>query len=291
MKKSTNKQHTELVMQRRVFKISWLFMPLGLCGVMFPVVQIGFENYTNMSTGLAALLSALIVAPLSVFTYKYAVVQKVECRKERPSELIFVPKLFAGGMLLAFVVICIQLAVVSVWGDLSISISNQALEGLANALGIAIFAGVLEELFGRGVVFRISEKYIGSLLAIIGSALIFGLPHMFNPSATVLTGLAITLEAGVMFALVFIVTRNLWATMGIHIGWNFGVTLLGLGDIGAFTTTLTGPSWLIGTGYGIEESAIVVGIWSLVSVVFLAIAIKQSKLISYKKACKQKHPI
>lgn len=266
-------------------------MPLAACGVLFSLLQAVFENVFYMQTGYATLLSALFVAPISLFAYKYAVVHRAENRKGHPSELKFEPRLFISGVVLAGVVISSQLLAISFWGDVHIIPSQHVLEGIANALGIAIFAGILEELFCRGVVFRISERYIGSILAIMFSAIVFGLPHMFNPGATLWTGIAITIQAGITLALIFIVTRNLWATIGVHMGWNFLVTTLGLGDVGAFQTILTGHTWLVGGKYGIEDSVFVCTVWLIVALVFYILAKKHKSFVSYKTARKQKHPI
>lgn len=286
-----DKKQDELLKQERIFKYLWLFMPLALCGVLYSLIQVGLEEIVKIETGYAAFISALIVAPISLKTYTYAVVRKAEERKASPSELRFIPRLFFGGIALAVLVVCIQLVAVVLCGELRISTGNSLFEGLANALGIAIFFGIFEELVSRGVILRISEKYIGSILAILISAIIFGMPHAFNPGATILTGVAITIQAGITLALIYIVTRNLWATIGVHMGWNFSVTLLGIGDVGAFQTTISGPSWLIGNKSGIEDSLVVIGTWLIIAFMFLVISIRKRLFVSYNTAHKQKHPI
>lgn len=216
--------------------------------------------------------------------------RKVERRKDSPSELHFTLRYLFGGFLFAMAVVATQLIIIAMFGSVSIVLNSDIYVGLARALGIAISAAVIEELVCRGVIFRFSEKYVGTLYAIAISALIFGLPHMFNPDASIWTGIAIGLQGGIMLALVFVVTRNLWASVGVHAGWNFTTIALGIGGEGMFRTTLTGPEWLTGSKYGLENSLVLTGIWLVVSVILYFVAIKNKKIMTLSIAKKQKHP-
>ncbi len=73
----------------------------------------------------------------------------------------------------------------------------------------------------RGVLFRIVEESLGSWIALALSAALFGALHAFNPGATLTSSIAIALEAGVLLAAVFMVTRRLWMVIGLHTAWNF----------------------------------------------------------------------
>ena len=49
----------------------------------------------------------------------------------------------------------------------------------------------------------------------------FGLIHAANKGATLESTLAIALEAGILLAASYILTRSLWLPIGLHFGWNF----------------------------------------------------------------------
>ena len=85
----------------------------------------------------------------------------------------------------------------------------------------ALVAGCVEEVLLRGVLFRIVEESLGSWLALALSALVFGLMHAFNPGAGVVSTLAIALEAGVLLAAAYMLSRRLWTVIGLHAAWNF----------------------------------------------------------------------
>ena len=285
------KQKNEIARQERVFKIMWLIMPLSIVAILgFALAEI-LETRFRLDAGYAELISALVVAPIALYVYKYSVVHKVEQRKGHPSELNFIPRYFFGGLFLSIIIVAIQLAVISLFGSVEITKNDDIYVGLAGAIGIALSAAVTEELLCRGIIFRFSEKYIGTLLAIAVSAIIFGLPHMFNPDASVWTGVAIGLQGGIMLALVFVVTRNLWATIGVHAGWNFATIVLGIGGVGMYDTTLSGPEWLTGSKYGLENSLVLTGIWLIVSAALYFIAVKHKKIVNMSAAKKQKRPL
>ena len=132
------------------------------------------------------------------------------------------------------------------------------------ALITAVSAGVIEELLFRGIFFRIVEERWGTWLALGTTSLFFGLVHLFNAHATLVAGIAIALEAGVLLGAAYIFTRRLWLAIGIHFGWNFvqggifGVAVSGNEAQGLLLSTLTGPDILSGGQFGAEASIIAV---------------------------------
>jgi uncharacterized protein len=163
------------------------------------------------------------------------------------------------GLILFFVVIgtLFLLGVYSVGGIRAASV-------MLPALTTAIMAGITEELLVRAVAFRIIEEWLGSWLALSVTAVLFGLMHLPNPQATVLSAAAISLEAGVMLAVAYMVTRRIWLAIGIHIAWNFaqggvfGVATSGVEIAGYFEGSLNGPHILSGGSFGPEASIIAV---------------------------------
>lgn len=82
-------------------------------------------------------------------------------------------------------------------------------------------AAVTEEIVFRGVFFRLSEASLGTPLALLTSAMVFGLIHFLNRHATVQGAASIIFESGVLLAAAFVVTRRLWFPIGMHFAWNF----------------------------------------------------------------------
>lgn len=156
---------------------------------------------------------------------------------------------------------------------------------LTYALGIAVVSGVVEELAIRGVVFRLLEAWLGSWAALALSAALFGGLHLTNPGATVLVAVAIGLEAGVMLAAAFMVTRRLFLAIGLHIGWNFtqagvfGAAVSGIQAGGWLQSYPVGPDWLSGGDFGAEASILAV-VWCLaLGAILLALAGRRGRIV------------
>ncbi len=136
-----------------------------------------------------------------------------------------------------------------------------------------VVAGVIEEILMRGILFRFVEEFAGSAIALLLSALVFGLLHWPNPNATLWSSLCIAVEAGILLGGAYMLTRNLWLAIGLHAGWNvtqgfiWNVPVSGNSFIGMVEAGLYGPDWLSGGAFGLEASVIALvvaggaGVW------------------------------
>ena len=131
---------------------------------------------------------------------------------------------------------------------------------LSTAISLVILIGgaIQEELVFRGMILRKLERSFGSWIALAVSAILFGLLHMANPAATLVSTIALVVSAGVLFAAIYILTRSLWWTIGVHLGWNFfegpvfGSQVSGHIMPGFFSSVITGPIAWAGGGFGPE---------------------------------------
>ncbi len=120
-----------------------------------------------------------------------------------------------------------------------------------------LLVGIGEELLFRGYCFQALIEGTSEVVAVVSTAVVFGLAHAFNPHADVFSMINIGL-AGMMFGIAYIRTRSLWLTAGIHFGWNFaqgtllGMPVSGMQVRGLLNTRITGPDWLTGDVFGLE---------------------------------------
>jgi membrane protease YdiL (CAAX protease family) len=150
-----------------------------------------------------------------------------------------------------------------------------------------ILVGVFEETLFRGILFRFLEEGFGSWIALIITALLFGLSHLNNPNATVWSAIAIALEAGVSIGSAYMATRSLWFAMGLHTAWNFlqgtifGVAVSGNGAPidSLFQPLIQGNPWLTGGEFGIEASVIGVVLGLGMGSAFLVHAVRQHRIM------------
>lgn len=163
--------------------------------------------------------------------------------------------------------------------------TNPNAHWLAAALTVGLGAGIGEEIMFRGVLYRIVEEGLGSWIALGISALFFGAVHLGNPGATLWAGAAIAIEAGILFGLLYLVTRSLWVCMGLHAAWNFmqgtvyGIPVSGTHADGWLVSNRSGPDWLSGGVFGAEASVVALTLCLLVSAVLLAVAVRRGLLV------------
>ncbi len=160
--------------------------------------------------------------------------------------------------------------------------SDVALAALLLASG-----AVIEEVLFRGVAFRLVEEWAGTWIALAVSAAIFGAVHSANPGATWVSTLAIALEAGVLLAAAYIVTRNLWFPIGLHFAWNFcegpvyGTQVSGHEILTSVVTAhVSGSPWLTGGSFGPEAGLYAVATCLLVALAMLAYARRRSSFLA-----------
>ncbi|HUR35126.1 MAG TPA: CPBP family intramembrane glutamic endopeptidase [Vicinamibacterales bacterium] len=149
-----------------------------------------------------------------------------------------------------------------------------ALTSLSDVVLVAFF----EEILVRGIVLTALERPLGSRLAVLASALLFGVAHLPNQGATMLSTLNVTM-AGILFGTAFLATRRLWLGIALHLGWNFtagylfSATVSGHdGQAGLFYGQLHGPDWITGGAFGVEGSVATLVALTAASSVLMALA-------------------
>jgi membrane protease YdiL (CAAX protease family) len=154
--------------------------------------------------------------------------------------------------------------------------------GIAAALSSAIF----EELLFRGVIFRSVETWFGSWAALVVSSLVFGMTHLLNPQATIEGALFIAVEAGILLAAAFMLTRRLWLSMSFHVSWNFTQSAIFSGAVsgndaqeGLIRGTMTGPDWLTGGSFGVESSVPALVLCTGTGIVMLVMAARRGTIV------------
>lgn len=182
--------------------------------------------------------------------------------------------LLMSGATVGILALCGAYAITG-WGSVS---------GMLAVAGMMCAIAVSEEVFFRGVVFRLLRGRWGTTVALGISAVLFGLVHLVNPDASLWGAFAIMIEAGIMLGAAYLATGSLWLAIGVHFGWNFAITgLFGSVTSGSeareslVTATSSGPDWLSGGSFGPEASIVAILVCSAAIVVFLVVARNRAK--------------
>ncbi len=129
--------------------------------------------------------------------------------------------------------------------------------------GIFLLVGWNEELMSRGYHLQTIGSGLNLRWGLIISSAVFGVLHLGNPHATWLSAGGIFL-AGLFLGYAYIRTKQLWLSIGIHIGWNFfegvvfGFPVSGLNVYHLARITVSGPVWWTGGEFGPEAGLIVI---------------------------------
>ena len=180
----------------------------------------------------------------------------------------------------------------------SLVVGLAALAGVYNIVGegstatllmtfvtVALIPGVVEEVLFRGILFRFLEQFGGSWFALALTSALFGLGHIFNPNASLFSSFAIAVEAGILLGGAYMLTRSLWAPIGLHAAWNFtqgyifDVPVSGHDQQGLVEARLSGPELLSGGSFGLEASVIALVCATLAGVWLVVLAVRRGRVV------------
>lgn len=151
---------------------------------------------------------------------------------------------------------------------------------------VQLCTAIVLEIVVCGLGFRLVERLLGSWLALLLTLIFFGAVRLLGDYATAYSVLAVALEAGLLFAVLYMVTRRLWAAIGLHAAWKFAqiglygdaITTTG-GPHGVVLSSVDGPDWLTGGLGGTDTSVPGIALAALLSVVLLVVAVRRGQIV------------
>jgi membrane protease YdiL (CAAX protease family) len=175
--------------------------------------------------------------------------------------------LFLGALLMAGIFVTeLSLGWVTVTGAFVAVGGGSFFPAILAPIVLFLCVGFYEELSSRGYQLTNVAEGLGFLgvrvailLAVVTSASIFGILHVFNQNASLLSTTNIAL-AGTMFGVGYVLTGRLGVPVGMHIAWNFfqgnvfGFPVSGFDTIGATALRIeqSGPALWTGGAFGPE---------------------------------------
>jgi CAAX protease family protein len=143
--------------------------------------------------------------------------------------------------------------------------TDSLLTVLGGTLGmfvVFIFVGWNEELLSRGYHLQTIASGLNLFWGVVLSSTVFGVLHLGNPNATWVSAAGIFF-AGLFLAYGYLTTRQLWLSIGLHLGWNFfegvvfGFPVSGLDIYRLIHITVHGPELWTGGAFGPEAGLVV----------------------------------
>ena len=223
-----------------------------------------------------------IVGSLALVVLYRLLVRGMEKRTASELRVSRAPGGLLGGTVLGAGLFCTVYAILWALGDASFK-GIGTTDGLPLAFAISLLAGFGEEMIFRGVVFRLFEEGFGTTAAVLLSGALFGALHALNPGATLASSAAIAVEAGVLLAAAYALTRSLWIPIALHFAWNFteggifGAAVSGGRINSILVFPLHGPDYLTGGAFGPEASVAAVGVCLTAAIVMLVLAAQRGE--------------
>ncbi|EEW24289.1 CPBP family intramembrane glutamic endopeptidase [Rhodobacter ferrooxidans] len=270
---------------RAILNFPLIRIPL-LGGILF--LGMGISNgfmANNRDSIPTALVLVLLMVALALAIY-WAFVRFVENRQVSELFLSGLGGEFGLGLLLGFGLYSACILILVLLGHYRIEGLN-AWTLMLPMVPMAISSSFLEELIHRGVLFRVTEEYLGSWIALITTSAFFGARHLGNQDATVIGAVFIAIEAGVLLAAAYMVTRRLWLSIGFHMSWNFTQAAIFSGTVsgiemppGLVKAVIEGPELMTGGKFGVEASVVAFLLCTATGVALLWQAIRRSRILS-----------
>ena len=180
------------------------------------------------------------------------------------------------GLLVGFIFMTLVVSTITATGCATVGWNSFSGTQQFSMFMLFLAVAVGEEMIFRGVIFRWLDERWNTWVALLISAILFGLMHISNENATWWSSLAIAIEAGLLLGAAYKWSGTLWVPIGIHWAWNyvqgnvFGLAVSGMqvGDT-ILETTVNGPDIITGGAFGPEASIIAVILGTLITIVFL----------------------
>jgi uncharacterized protein len=123
---------------------------------------------------------------------------------------------FATGLLLQSLFIL----VIYITGIYSV-IHVNPISALVLPFTAALTAGFVAEILLLGVLFRLIEEQLGTVITLLFFILLFAILHINGEGVTFLSVCVTAIQAGFMLSAAYIFSRSLWLPIFLHFSWDF----------------------------------------------------------------------
>jgi uncharacterized protein len=277
----------ETTIIQKILRHPAFLLVVGFVIVVFSMVASGATLEAFMPargrTDLAELFASVVMTAFCVLGYMLFV-RFIERKPLKDFALNGAVREWGFGVAIGTGVMVVVVGIIWALGGYRVTGYNGA-EIFVGILSMAIISGITEEILLRGIIFRFLEQWLGSMAALALSALLFGVLHLGNPNSSWLAAFAIALEAGILLGAIYMVTRRLWAAIGLHMAWNsvqggvFGVAVSGTDVKGLLISKPDGPDIISGGAFGAEASLPAIIVCTMIGLYFLYLAVQKGQVI------------
>jgi membrane protease YdiL (CAAX protease family) len=274
----------------------WRLIGLPIVQIVIGIVIVNVVTFFFRSIA-QAILSALAVEHS---TFKSPVVFVVRCltvyytymlfvrisEKRKADEIAIdresVTQFLSGG---AIGVVSISLVLALLWalGYFTVVRANEAPTVLEDIM-FQLFFELIQDVVFIAILFRTLEKSFGSWISMGVASVIFGFQHLLYPGQTILSVSAQTIEVGILFCSLYVITRRIWLIFGFHFAWDY----IQCGIVGfpamensrpILVSQFSGPALITGSPVGLEASLVTFVVGTGLGLFFLRKAILLKRIV------------
>lgn len=272
---------------RNTLSLSLKKMILGLlaCVLVGGIIQFAVSLLLNpiaLDSTLKNGITTLVFPIILLITY-IQFFQKFEKRKIKELS----GKSFGSNLITGLVIgIVLQTLVMSIiyFNDGIEIIYVNSFKTVLPGLFVSLALAIMQEVIFRGIILRLFEENLGSYIALLISAILFGLIHFFTRDSSLL--LATTIQGGFLIGAAYIYSKNLWLSIAI----NFSLSFMQTGVFGNSTLQKTlnsswlnmkikGSEYITGGSVGIEDSIQATLLCLVLAIVFIILAERKNKIV------------
>ncbi len=235
----------------------------------------------ELSNLIAGVISSILTIVFYILLYKF-----YEKRRITEFSKKGIVKNLSIGILLGATLQSLTIFVIYLKGGYTVLSINPILFILP-PLTMAFTSAIFEEILFRGILFRIIEERLGSYIALLISALIFGALHIANPNSSISAGIGLAIQAGLLLAAAYIYSRNLWFPIAIHFAWNFTQSAIFGANVSGnaisktlITSKIEGAEWFTGGQFGPEGSIQATLFCLIATIILLILSYRKGKTVS-----------
>ncbi len=258
--------------------IGFVFIYTVNMGVLAGLMKTHFFN-EQITTLFANVVSSILTIFAYILVYRW-----LEKRTITEFSLHRIGRSLLLGLTIGFVLQSLTILVIYLKGGYEV-IAVNPISHILIPLGLSVSYAIGEEILFRGVLFRIMEEKLGTYIALLISALVFGLLHVLNPGSSLIDAFSIAVQAGLLLGVAYVYSRNLWLPIMVHFSWDFtesaiyGATLSGTTSQTFISSKIEGVKWLTGGSFGPEGSLQATIFCLIASLILLYLAHKKGNII------------
>ena len=267
--------------------IARIVLGLLVCVGVFIIVQNSAAKFlalTGLDKDFRNLFKGIIASIAVLYAYKFFYIF-IEKREITEISAKGIAKNLMLGSLIGVVLQFLTILVIYLSNGFKV-VSINPVSFVIIPLTVAFTVAIFEEILLRGIIFRIVEEKLGSYIALLISAIIFGALHLANPNSSLVAATCIAIFAGLLLGAAYIYTRNLWFPIAIHFAWNFmqsgifgAITSGNEKTSSLLTTQITGSKLITGGEFGPEATIQATIIGLIAAIILLYLNKKQNKFL------------